>query len=416
MAITPAEHLDWILERVSPLEAEELGLLTDFQQLHGAVLAEDVAAAHPLPLWDNSAMDGYAVRSADLVEAAEKSAVTLQVCGEVAAGSSWDPELASGQCVRIMTGAPLPSAADAVVRVEDVIELDGVARWTATTIQVAAAVQAGKDVRRRGEDKQAGDLVARAGQELNAAGISALAAAGATRVLARTAPTVAVLVTGSELQAIGATFGRGQIPESNSLLLRGLLTEAGVKEITLERCSDDPQTVRERLEILGSTHDAVITTGGVGPGNHDVMRLVLEAEPGVRAVRVAVRPGQPQCVGNLDSGALIFALPGNPVSAAVSFELFVRPALRAMQGNINVQRPKFQATAAQGWRGARNRLQVLPIVFDPADDTRCAPAVHASSISHSVGGFGAAEGYALIGPERGDVLAGEHVEVIRVIG
>ncbi|WP_431711098.1 molybdopterin molybdotransferase MoeA [Glutamicibacter uratoxydans] len=416
MALTPEEHLAWILTQVPTLPAQPLDLVTDFARLHTAVLAEDVLAAHPLPLWDNSAMDGYAVRCADLTSTSKQQPVILDVLGEVAAGSSWDPVLAPGQCVRIMTGAPLPTDADAVVRVEDIRAVDTQEPWSAQRVEFLTPVAPGKDIRRRGEDKEAADPVARAGQRLSAAGISSLAAAGVTRVQARPTPSVAVLITGSELQPIGTKLERGQIPESNSLLIRGLLGEAGISQITMHRCGDDPDSVRQQLRTLGSTHDVVISTGGVGPGNHDVMRMVLAEEPAVRAVRVAVRPGQPQCAGRLESGAMMFALPGNPVSAAVSFELFVRPALRAMQGSSTVQRPRFKATAVTGWRGAKNRLQVLPITFDPADGTRCLPAVQAANISHSVGGFGAAEGYALVGADRGDVAAGEQVEVIRVIG
>lgn len=415
MAITCEEHLDWILEQVRVLVPERLDLVKDFPALHGSVLAQDVAAAHPLPLWDNSAMDGYAVRSADLAAAGGTHPVELEVLGEVAAGSNLDPDIGPGQCVRIMTGAPLPSTADAVVRVEDTQPADGGGQWATQRVRILAAVEPGKDVRRRGEDKQVGAPVAKTGQLLSAAGLSALAAAGIHEVLVRTAPKVAVLITGSELQPIGAALGRGQIPESNSLLIRGLLAEAGIRQVTMERCADEPQAVRQRLAELGATHDAVISTGGVGPGTHDVMRLVLADEPGVRAVRVAVRPGQPQCTGRLTGGAMVFALPGNPVSAAVSFELFVRPALRAMQGSCSVHRAKSTATATVGWRGSKGRLQVLPVVFDPKDATACTPAVHASSISHSVGGFGAAEGYALVGAETGDVAAGDSVDVIRVI-
>nr|WP_280909633.1 molybdopterin-binding protein [Leucobacter exalbidus] len=232
------------------------------------------------------------------------------------------------------------------------------------------------------------------------------------------------MVTGAELQPLGAQLSRGQIPESNSLLMRGLLAECGITRVHVARCPDDEATVRAQLAKLGATHDLVVTTGGVGPGTRDVMRIVLADEPEVRAVRVAVRPGQPQCTGRLTAGAWIFALPGNPVSAAVSFELFVRPALRTMQGCADTSRPRLRATAAASWRGATGRLQVLPVIFtqDPepsiapaASELRCLPAVHAGRVSHSVGGHGAAEGYALVGPETGDVHEGDQVTVIRVV-
>lgn len=416
-------------------------------------------------------MDGYAVRAHDTLGATGDAPAKLTVLGEVAAGSPWDPPLARGECVRIMTGAPLPSDADAVVRVEATVgdrganaaagdtaaagELAGTAghvatgarvipdrralAWADRNVRVTAEVVPGTDVRGRGEDLVAGELVARAGDPLTAARASALAAAGIADVLAREAPSVAVLVTGAELQPMGAPLLRGQIPESNSILMRGLLAEAGITRVSVERCPDDESSVRARLAELGATHDLVVTTGGVGPGTRDVMRIVLDEEPGVRAVRMAVRPGQPQCAGRLRAGAWVFALPGNPVSAAVSFELFVRPALRAMQGHTQTERQRLTATAAVDWRGAKGRLQVLPVRFvgtgegtvgatsaaDPDQSGMrdqdspgalwCVPAVHSSRVSHSVGGFGAAEGYALVGPETGDIAAGDRVSVIRVV-
>lgn len=459
----PEDHLAWVLAGVTPVSPRRLAL----EQAIGAVLAEDARAVHPLPLWANSAMDGYAVRAADTAGATPDQPTRLAVLGEVAAGSSWDPALGPGECVRIMTGAPLPSDADAVVRVEatqgdrsraageDAGVLSdpdrGALAWADREVRVTAEVLPGRDVRARGEDLAAGELVARVGDPLTAARASALAAAGVAEVLVREAPRVAVLVTGAELQPIGAPLTRGQIPESNSLLMRGLLAEAGITRVSVERCPDDEASVRARLAELGGAHDLVVATGGVGPGTRDVMRIVLDAEPGVRAVRMAVRPGQPQCSGRLRAGAWVFALPGNPVSAAVSFELFVRPALRAMQGHSATQRPRLAATAAVGWRGAVGRLQVLPVRFTDgpaalegpaaldgpavasghasaagagADPERrdscepcalwCVPAVHSSRVSHSVGGFGAAEGYALVGPDTGDVAAGDRVSIIRV--
>lgn len=410
MQTSPEEHLAWLLEQIPHTARVRVRL----DQAHGRVLAEDVRAAHPLPLWDNSAMDGYAVRSADTAAASERHPVDLQVLGEVPAGSCWDPPLASGQAVRIMTGAPVPSAADAIVRVEATIGDNGPGSWAESSVRLTAAVPAGREVRRRGEDLDAGALVAREGDELGAVRLSALAAAGVQQVEVRAAPRVAVLVTGSELLEPGTRLERGQIPESNSLLIGGLLAEAGLGEVSIRRSADTVPAVQELLAELGASHDVIVSTGGVGPGTRDVMRLALESEAGVRQVRVAVRPGQPQCAGPLASGAFVFALPGNPVSAAVSFELFVRPCLRAMQGHASAARPRLRATAAEGWRGVTGRWQVLPVVFDQGEELSCAPAVSASRISHSVGGFGAAEGYALVEPERGDIAAGDDVSVIRL--
>lgn len=410
--IQPVElevHRERLLSQVVPLAPRQIEVAGGFAALHGAVLAEDVRSTHPLPLWDNSAMDGYAVRSVDTAAAP----VALDVIGEVPAGSGWDPKLEPGQCVKIMTGAPIPSDADAVVRIEDTSA--AVTGWDADTVQIHVPVQPGKDLRRRGEDKAAGQPVAHAGEQLTAARLSALAAAGASRLPVRTAPRVAVLITGAELLEPGTALSRGQIPETNSLLMAGLLAESGIQAATVVHCVDDTAAVREQLEVLGSTHDAILSTGGVGPGAYDVMRQVLDAEPGVQAARVKIRPGQPQCAGRLQAGAMVFALPGNPVSAAVSFELFVRPCLRAMQGHREVLRPTLRAIAAVGWKATAGRLQVIPVVFEHGEQLRCAPAVQASSISHSVGGFGAAEGYALVPAGVDRVNPGDEVEVLRMI-
>lgn len=402
-------HREQLLSQVLVLASQRIEVAGGLGTLHGAVLAEDVTSSHPLPLWDNSAMDGYAVRSADIADAP----TSLQVIGEVPAGSSWDPALKTGQCVKIMTGAPIPTDADAVVRIEDTsAAVDG---WDASTVQITVQVPAGKDIRRSGEDKHAGVLMAYAGEQLTAARLSALAAAGASTLTVRTMPKVAVLITGAELRTPGDQLSRGQIPETNSLLMTGLLAESGVQAATVVHCVDDIEAVREQLELLGATHDAVLSTGGVGPGAYDVMRQVLDSEPQVQAARVKIRPGQPQCAGRLAAGAMVFALPGNPVSAAVSFELFVRPCLRAMQGHREVLRPTLRAIAAVGWRAAGSRLQVIPVVFEHGDQLRCAPAVQAQSISHSVGGFGAAQGYALIPAGINQVNPGDEVEVLRML-
>ncbi|MGP9488745.1 molybdopterin molybdotransferase MoeA [Glutamicibacter sp. AOP38-B1-38] len=411
MGISPAEHLAWILDRITLVATRTVGLA----EARGTVLAEDVFAAHSLPLWENSAMDGYAVRSCDTSNASWQQPIVLKVMGEVAAGSSWDAPLEPGQAVRIMTGAPIPSRADAVVRVESTIGDQGESTWAEELVRVFKPVQPGQEIRAHGEDLARGALVARAGDQLTAVRLSALAAAGIAKVLVRRAPRVAVLVTGAELQPLGAELTRGQIPESNSLLIGGLLAEAGIVEVSVQHCPDEAAEVTQRLAELGSSYDAIVSTGGVGPGTRDVMRLALADEAEVRAVRLDARPGQPQCTGRLAAGAFVFALPGNPVSAAVGFELFVIPALRAMQGHTVSERPRLTATAGTGWRGFTGKLQVLPVEFEHGQSLRCYPVVHSKRVSHSVGGFGAAQGYALVEPERGDIAEGDSVQVIRML-
>lgn len=426
MRITVEDHQQWILDRIGRLAVSRLPVADAL----GLTLAEDVRGDLALPLWDNSAMDGYAVRAADIATATPEAPIRLTIAGEVLAGSPDDPVIAAGSAVRIMTGAPIPSDADAVIPVEltrgDVEGED----WGHTNVDICARMPPGANIRRRGEDVPAGALLAEAGQQLGAARRAALAAAGVEQVTVRPRPRVAVIATGSELRESGQPLSRGQIPESNSLLIAGLLQELDITPVRVARSADNADDFSAVLRRVSETCDVVITTGGVGPGTHDVVRIALESEPDVRAVRVAVRPGQPQCVGRLrpslgpvnggpagaDSSAFLFALPGNPVSAAASFELFVRPALLAQQGRSSVHRLRLSARATVDWRGAENRLQVLPVIIteDASAELTCTPSVNPRAVSHAVGGHGAANGYALVPADRGDVRAGEVVSVILV--
>ncbi|QIM16976.1 molybdopterin molybdotransferase MoeA [Leucobacter insecticola] len=412
MRVTAEEHVSWILERVTALPEMDVAI----GDAHGYTLAEPVLARHPLPLWDNSAMDGYAVRAADVSGASADSPAVLRVTGEVPAGSTADPGIAPGESVRIMTGAPVPSDADAVIPVELTLGDREDSAWAKELVRVIRAAPVGANIRRAAEDTAAGSVLAEAGTRLGAARLAALAAAGVARVRVRRAPRVAVIATGSELRAPGAPLARGQIPESNSLLISGLLRELGIDAVEVRHSADEAVPLAAELSTLAERCDVIITTGGVGPGTHDVVRIALEREPEVRALRVAVRPGQPQCAGRLAGGAFIFALPGNPVSAAVSFELFVRPALLAMQGRAELGRVVHQASAETDWRGTEDRLQVLPVIVRSSADAGlvCVPAVNPRGVSHAVGGHGASNGYAMIGIGRGDVTAGETVPVVLV--
>lgn len=419
----PEEYLRWILTQVRATDTERIGIAHAF----GRALAEPVSAGFDLPLWDASAMDGYAVLASDLASATAHAPVSLRVLGEVAAGSSYNPVIIPGTAVRIMTGAPLPFTADSVVPVEltlgegNDVESQPVTRnepggkmvWADGIVRILGPVPVGANVRQRGEDVRETDVLAQPGDTLGAARLSALAAAGASIVAVHRAPRIAVVSTGSELRQPGEALQRGEIPESNSLLISGLLREAGFSATTIEHCADSAEELSERLTQLAASHDAVITTGGVGPGRHDVVRIALSKEPQIRSVRVAVRPGQPQCSGRHRAGAFVFGLPGNPVSAAVSFELFVRPALRKLAGHTKQERQRFTATVEYGWSGKNGRLQVLPVTLRRGKaGLLCSPAVAAQRVSHSVGQHGLTDGYALVESERGDVAEGETVDVI----
>lgn len=327
------DHLAEILAAVTPLPPRETPLL----EAVGAVLAEPVRAPIDLPPFDNSAMDGYAVRAADLAAASESSPVTLPVLGDIAAGApagapagagARPDRIGPGQCARIMTGAPLPAGADAVVPVE----------WTdggATEVRISRPAEPGRYVRPRGEDITAGQVVLEPGTPLGAAQVGLCAAVGRGRVAVRPRPRVAVLSTGSELVEPGRPIETGEIWDANSFTLAAAATEAG---FTAERhgiVADDADTVLSTLQGLVARVDAIVTSGGVSMGVYDVVKEVLRRLGTVRFGKVAMRPGKPQGFGMLEAhGARvpIFTLPGNPVSAYVSFQVFVKPALRVMQG------------------------------------------------------------------------------------
>jgi molybdopterin molybdotransferase len=328
------EHLATVLGAVHPLAELELRLL----DAHGCILAEDVVAAAPLPGFDNSAMDGYAVRSGDVAAATPETPVVLPVVGDVAAGAAGEYRVQPGLCVRIMTGAPLPPGADSVVPVE----------WTdggTGRVAVRRAAAPGTHVRRAGEDVTAGEVVLESGSYLGAPQIGLLAAVGRARVLVRPRPRVVVISTGSELTEPGAELPPGAIRDANSYLLAAAVHEAGGIGYRAGIVRDEPAALRDALEDHLVRADVLLTSGGVSVGAYDVVKNVLAQLGTVRFLRVAMQPGMPQGFGTIGpDGVPFFGLPGNPVSAYVSFEVFVRPALRRLLGAEPVTRPTVRAT------------------------------------------------------------------------
>lgn len=291
----------------------------------GCVLAEDVRAPGPLPPFDNSAMDGFALRGADLPPTGERS---FDLVGEVFAGSTSAPRVAAGQCVRITTGAPIPPGADTVVMKEDT-EVAG------NQVRVKLAGRPRRFVRAAGEDYAAGDLAFTAGTRLRAAQIAVLAAFGLATVPVRRRPRIAVIATGDELVPVGATLGFGQIHASNDSMLAALASEAGA-QVVAQRCvRDDPDALREALLAEAAVADIIVTSGGVSMGEADHMPNVLRAIGEVHFHKVRVKPGMPTLFGQVGA-CLYFGLPGNPVAAAVAFRVFVRFALRTLQAAAEV--------------------------------------------------------------------------------
>ncbi|MEU7694132.1 molybdopterin molybdotransferase MoeA [Microbispora hainanensis] len=311
-------HLADILAVVRPLAPLEV----EIEAALGAVLAEDVASPVPLPPFDNSAMDGYAVRAEDVAAAP----VTLPVIGDVAAGDGGLNALGPGLVTRIMTGAPVPTGADAVVPVE----------WTdggTARVRIDRPAPPGNAIRRAGEDVRAGDVVLREGVRIGPAQIGILAGVGRRRVLVRPRPRVVVLSTGAELSEPGTPLGAGRIWESNSFMLAAAVREAGAQGFRAGSVTDDPKEFMDTLDAQLVRADAVITSGGVSMGAYEPVKEALSPLGTVTFEKVAMQPGMPQGFGVVGPDRVpIFTLPGNPVSSFVSFVLFVKPALRAMQG------------------------------------------------------------------------------------
>lgn len=340
-----------VLERIEPLEPLVLGVL----EAHGCVLAEDVVATAPLPGFDNSAMDGYAVRAADARAYAE-----LEVIGELAAGGAARYDVGPGQAVRIMTGAPLPAGADAVVPVEVADEREG-------RVHVRHPAAVGDHVRPAGEDVAAGDMVLRAGRRLGAADLGMLAAVGHVEVKAHPSPRVVVMSTGDELADPSAPLVAGQIRDTNSFALAGQAQEAGAVVYRQARVADDAQALRRAVEGALAHADLLVTTGGVSAGRYDLVKEVLAGMGDVRAHKVGMQPGMPQAFGFV--GAMpCFGLPGNPVSAFVSFEVLVRPAIRRLQARADVNRPRVEAAMDEAVTSPRHKVSFLRVLLHRRDD------------------------------------------------
>ena len=400
----PEAYVAELLAALEPLPAVVLPLA----EAHGLILAEDAAAALPVPPWTNSAMDGYAVRAADAA-GADQSPVVLPVDGDVPAGAVPAP-LGPGTAQRIMTGAMLPEGADAVVRVEDTDQEPG-PRPLPERVEIRVAPRPGLNVRRAGEDVGVGDPVLGAGAVLSAAALSALASTGTGSVRAVPRARVAVVSTGAELVDPGAALPAGSIPDSNSVLLAGLVVEHGAALASVARSADTAASLAGALTAAAASADLIVTSGGVSAGAFDPLTMLAEdraaldqdraagAAIRLRFARVAMQPGKPQGHGTVraDDGREVplIMLPGNPVSVLVSFRTIVAPALARLMGHDGVggtggtsrsgggpgagplpragARPPVRARAAEAWKTAGERRQYIPVRFVPAPTGAAAP-------------------------------------------
>jgi molybdopterin molybdotransferase len=352
------EHLRKVLAGLRMPEPIELALL----DAQGLLCAEDVYAAGPLPGFDNSAMDGYAVRAADTTPATDDDPVVLPVVGDIPAGSHAARGVSAGICLRIMTGAPMPAGADSVVPVE----------WTdggVARVRIFRPTQTGAYVRRIGEDVESGDLVISAGTPLGPAQVGLLAAVGRERVLSRPRPRVAVVSTGSELVDVGRRPDLGELVDSNSYSLAAAARDAGAEAYRVGIVPDDHALLVDTLEGQLARSDLIITSGGVSAGAFDVVKQALSELGTVEFTRVAMQPGMPQGFGTLGpDGTPIFCLPGNPVSALVSFEVFIRPAIRLMLGKQRLDRRTVTARLQKRLASPAGRRQYRRGVLHRGED------------------------------------------------
>ena len=440
--LTVEQYLAEVLALVTPLsETENVPVRT----AAGRTLAEPVVARCDVPTFANSAMDGFAVRARDL-----SPGVVLSVVGEVLAGSPEDPAFGAGECVRIMTGAPLPASSDAVVPVEQTTEvpLSGdadpaaegasiknvridVDLWPAdgpqvyinrdqdsrdhrTRVRIDEVVPVGKHVRGAGEDVRAGTIVLEAGTRLGPRELAAASAAGAGTLVCVRQPWIGVITTGDELVAPGVTLGRGQIYESNGTFLAGAISRDGGVPLVPGVVRDTTEALTEALDALAARCDLIVVSGGVSVGDADVTRIVLEAG-GARFRHVRMQPGKPQGWARWGArGVPVVALPGNPLSASISYEMFVSPALDRMfdrtAGGWTV------AVAIDAWSCPPGRRQLIPVFLDVDASGRqtVRPAHRHGSASHMVTSLVAANALAAVGEDVDQVVPGDILTVKRL--
>jgi len=398
--LVPVEaHLADVLAAVRPMIPVQLGL----EEAEGGVLTEDAAAQCPLPPFDNSAMDGYAVRASDVAAAAVGAPVVLPVAGQVPAGDTRTLTLAPGTSARIMTGALLPAGADAVVPVE----------WTdggTERVAISQPAPVGHAIRRSGDDVAEGDVMVAAGTPLGPAQIGLLAAGGHELVRVRPRPLAAVVATGDELTDPGSPLKPGRIWDSNSYMLAAAVRQAGGRA-RRHRVKDDLVTVVTALEELSASADLLITSGGVSMGGeHDAVKAALTGYADVTFRKVAMQPGMPQGFGVFGPDRTpVFTLPGNPVSTFVSFQLFVRPVLQALQGLPPVPLPTRQAILAGAVRSPEGRRSFLRGVLD-AEAGRVVPLI--GQASHQLGVLARANALIVVTEQTVRMEEGEQVDVV----
>jgi molybdopterin molybdotransferase len=384
-----------VLASVGLLDVEDVPIW----EARGRVLATDVTAPENVPPWANSAMDGFAVRGADVAEAG----AVLDVVGDLPAGSTTDVEVAPGQAIKIMTGAPMPAGADTVVKVEDTTS-DG------SRVTVETAVQTGTSVRPAGGDLAEGDVVFSAGTRLTPMHVGVLATIGVGHPRVFRRPRVAFMSTGDELTPPESPgLAPGAIRDSNRPMLLSLLEDSGVETIDLGIVPDDTEALRHALD-QGSKADVVMSTGGVSMGDYDVTKLVLQGDAHVDFWQVAIQPAKPFAFGHVGD-ALFFGLPGNPVSVLVSFEQFARPSLLKMQGARAILRPQIVARAGEELDTDPEKTVFVRVLVEGLEQGSPTVMRSGGQASNVLSAAATADGFALVPRGISRVEMGEEVTV-----
>jgi molybdopterin molybdotransferase len=392
------EHQRVVAALITARPATTIGL-ADAQ---GLALADDVAAPLSLPVFDNSAMDGYAVRAEDVASATAEQPVKLPVAEDIPAGRTDTLTLTPGTAHRIMTGAPMPQGATAVVPVENTDA-------GTQTVAIYAATSDGRHIRRAGEDVTAGTTVLRAGQVVTPAVVGLAAALGLPELTVIPRQRVLVISTGSELVSPGTALRPGQIYESNAAMLAAAVRDAGASVVATPTAGDDVAQFAAVLDRYAAEADLIITSGGVSAGAYEVVKDAFgrAGDQGVEFVKVAMQPGMPQGVGRV-AGTPIVTLPGNPVSALVSFEVFTRPALRTAMGLPIPERPRRSAVLTETLTSPSGKRQFRRGVFDAAAGTVTS---YGPPASHHLRWLASANGLLDIPEDIAEIPAGSQVEV-----
>ena len=396
--ISLEEARDYVWATVAPLDV----VTVPVAEALGARLASDVTSTVAVPPFDNTAVDGFAVRAADL----DTPGARLRIIGTIAAGDAGDGPVGPGEAVRIMTGAPIPPGADAVAMVE-VCEVDD----ERGLVTISESLRSGAAVRSAGDDIAVGAIVLRGGDLVTAGGLGLLCTLGLTEVAVIRRPRVGVISTGDELVQPGRPLGPGQIHDSNRATLLALVHEAGCEVVDLGLIADDEDLIEDALVLAAATCDAVISSGGVSMGDFDFVKVVLDRIGDMRWMQIGIRPAKPLAFGRIGTTP-VFGLPGNPVSSMVSFELFARPALRAMAGHGLEQRTAVSAVAPDGFaRRPDGKVHFMRVSLGRTADLGWEARSSGGQGSHQLSAMAHADGLAML-PDGDGVAPGGTVEVV----